>query len=137
MWQAGLLEYDDEKGLEWEWQAIDGTMTKASLGEAGTGANPTDRGKNGTKRSLLTDAKGIPLSVAVDGANRHDKMLEKKTLDAMIFERPSLDDGIQNICMDKGYDYLILENWSAIPVLINTVFIYPYFSGFRLLLKLA
>jgi ABC-2 type transport system permease protein len=26
---------------------------------------------------------------------------------------------------------------SAIPVLINTVFIYPYFSGFRLLLKLA
>jgi len=41
----------------------------------------------------------------VDGANRHDKMLVKKTLDAIIFERPSLDDGIQNIRMDKGYDY--------------------------------
>ena len=50
-------------------------------------------------------AKGIPLSVVVDGANRHDKMLVKKTLDAIIFERPSLDDGIQNICMDRGYDY--------------------------------
>jgi len=35
---------------------------------AGTGANPTDRGKKGTKRSLLTDGKGIPLSVIVDGA---------------------------------------------------------------------
>ena len=103
MWQAGLLDYDNEKGLEWEWQAIDGAMTKAPLG--GTGANPTDRGKKGTKRSILTDAKGIPLSVVVDGANRHDKMLVKKTLDAIIFERPSLDDGIQNICMDKGYDY--------------------------------
>jgi hypothetical protein len=36
-------------------------MTKAPLGGAGTGANPTDRGKKGTKRSILTDAKGIPL----------------------------------------------------------------------------
>jgi transposase len=41
----------------------------------------------------------------VDGANRHDKMLVKKTFDALIFERPSPDDVIQNICMDKGYDY--------------------------------
>ena len=84
MWKAGLLEYDNKKGLEWEWQAIDGAMTKAPLGGAGTGANPTDRGKKGTKRSILTDGKGIPLSVTVDGANRHDKKLVKKTLDAII-----------------------------------------------------
>jgi len=42
MWQAGLLDYDNEKGIDWEWQAIDGAMTKAPLGGAGTGANPTD-----------------------------------------------------------------------------------------------
>jgi putative transposase len=36
-------------------------MPKALLGGAGTGANPTDRGKKGTKRSILTDVKGIPL----------------------------------------------------------------------------
>jgi putative transposase len=41
----------------------------------------------------------------VDGANRHDKMLVKKTLDNIIFERLSPDDVIQNICMDKGYDF--------------------------------
>jgi putative transposase len=41
----------------------------------------------------------------VDGANRNDKMLVKKTFDALIFERPSPEDGIQNIFMDKGYDY--------------------------------
>ncbi len=41
----------------------------------------------------------------MDGANRHDKMLVKKTLDAIFLERPSSDEGIQNICMDKGYDY--------------------------------
>jgi len=80
-------------------------MTKAPLGGPGTGANPTDRGKKGTKRSILTDGKGIPLSVTVNGANRHDKKLVKETLDAIIFEKPSSDDVIQNMCMDKGYDF--------------------------------
>lgn len=32
MWQAGLQEYDELKGLDWEWQAMDGAMTKAPLG---------------------------------------------------------------------------------------------------------
>jgi putative transposase len=66
------------------------------------GANPTDHGKKGTKRSILTDGKGIPLSVTVDGANCHDKKLVKRTLDAIIFERPFPDNVIQNSCMDKG-----------------------------------
>ena len=57
------------------------------------------------KRSILTDGKDILLSVTVDGTNRHDKKLVKETLDAIIFERPSPEKGIQNICMDKGYDF--------------------------------
>ena len=32
LWQAGLTEYDTLKGLDWEWQSIDGAMTKAPLG---------------------------------------------------------------------------------------------------------
>jgi putative transposase len=32
MWKEGLLEYDAMKGIEWEWQAIDGALTKAPLG---------------------------------------------------------------------------------------------------------
>ena len=80
-------------------------MTKVPLGGAGTGANPTDRCKKGTKRSVLNDGKGIPLSVVFDGADRHDKKLVKRTLDAIFFERPSPEDIIQNICMDKGYDF--------------------------------
>lgn len=32
MWQAGLMEYDERVGIEWEWQAMDGAMTKAPLG---------------------------------------------------------------------------------------------------------
>ena len=72
LWQAGLQVYDELEGIQWEWQAVDGAMTKAPLGKAATGANPTDRGKKGTKRSLLTDGAGIPLAMVIDGANRHD-----------------------------------------------------------------
>jgi putative transposase len=32
LWQAGLFEYDQLKGIQWEWQALDGAMTKAPLG---------------------------------------------------------------------------------------------------------
>ncbi len=32
LWQAGLVEYDRRVGLAWEWQAMDGAMTKAPLG---------------------------------------------------------------------------------------------------------
>ena len=32
VWQAGLSEYDDLQGIQWEWQAMDGVMTKAPAG---------------------------------------------------------------------------------------------------------
>jgi transposase len=32
LWKAGLLEYDQHKGLDWAWQSMDGAMTKAPLG---------------------------------------------------------------------------------------------------------
>jgi len=32
LWKAGLLEYDTLKGIQWDWQALDGAMTKAPLG---------------------------------------------------------------------------------------------------------
>ena len=50
----------------------------APFAGAATGANPTDRGKQGTKRSLLTDGAGIPLALVVDGANRHDVRLRSR-----------------------------------------------------------
>ena len=41
----------------------------------GAGANPTDRGERGVKRSLLTEAAGVPVGLALEGANRHDMKL--------------------------------------------------------------
>ena len=71
-----------------------------------TGRNPTDRGKSGTKRSLLTDGAGVPLAVTVSGANTHDKRLVRATLEELPAERPDPTRGpVQHFCADKGYDY--------------------------------
>ena len=71
-----------------------------------TGANPTDRGKRGVKRSLLTEAQGLPVGVAVDGANRHDMKLVRPTLDSVVIARPEPTlEQPQGMCLDKGYDY--------------------------------
>jgi putative transposase len=32
LWKAGLLQYDIAVGIDWEWQAMDGAMTKAPVG---------------------------------------------------------------------------------------------------------
>jgi transposase len=62
LWNDGLATYEALQGIDWEWLAMDGAMTKAPLGGKKVGKNPTDRGKIGTKRSLLTDGGGVPSS---------------------------------------------------------------------------
>src|SRR4030042_5544923 len=104
LWRKGLSEYDEMEGIAWSWQSIDGAMVKAPLALETVGANPTDREKNGTKRSLLVDGNGIPLSSVVSAAHRHDVALLEPTLDQMVIERPSEKDGPrQHLCGDKGY----------------------------------
>lgn len=106
LWQAGLTEYDELRGVEWTWQAVDGVMTKAPFGGTATGPNPTDRGKRGTKRSMLVDGAGLPLAVAVAGANRNDMKLLAVTLDGVVLARPeSTEHAPQHLCLDAGYDF--------------------------------
>jgi putative transposase len=82
-----------------------GRRPKRRSGGKKTGPNPTDRGKLGVKRSVLTDARGVAIGVAIDGANRHDCKLVEATLQSIPIPRPPPDAGPQNICLDKGYDY--------------------------------
>jgi len=54
-----------------------------------TRSNPTDIGiKIGTKRHVLTDQRGIPLSVVITAANTHDMKAATETLDRIVVERP-------------------------------------------------
>jgi len=49
IWMAGLHEYDEFAGIDWEWQSADGAMKKSPLGQEEVGPNPTDRGKKWRK----------------------------------------------------------------------------------------
>jgi putative transposase len=49
LWQAGLSEYDDLAGIQWEWQAGDGVMTKAPAGRRRDRSQPDRSRQTGTQ----------------------------------------------------------------------------------------
>ncbi len=40
LWKAGLMEYDELKGIDWAWLSMDGAITKAPLGGEKIGTKP-------------------------------------------------------------------------------------------------
>lgn len=69
------------------------------------GPNPTDRAKRGVKRSLLTEARGVPVGLAVAGANVNDFKLLRETIESIPVKRPRpTRRSQQGMCLDKGYD---------------------------------
>jgi len=76
------------------------------LGGGKTGRNPTDRGKLGAERSVMSDAAGSPVGVATEGANRNDCKLAEPTIESIPIERPEpTPDAPQGVCLDKAYDH--------------------------------
>ena len=73
------------------------------MGGEKTGPNPTDRGKDGVKRSLLTEGHGVPVGLAIDGANRHDMKLVRATIESIVVDRPKpREEQHQGMCLDKA-----------------------------------
>ena len=97
-----LQAYDRMIGLDLEDLAVDGCITKAPSGGEVAGRSPVDRGKQGLKRSLVTDGTGIPLHIVSVGANRHDGPLLGATLAGL----DKLDDapGDVTVHLNRGYD---------------------------------
>src|SRR5215204_3467907 len=64
--------------------------------------SPVDRGKQGLKRSVVVDAKGIPIGAIAAPANRPDSPLLEATLDTMeiVGELPER----MSVHLDRGYD---------------------------------
>ena len=110
IWAELLAECDELEQVQWDWQAADGWLGKARLGGDSIGPNPTDRAKNGTKKSLLEQVhhrRGsfIPLSIVIAPANVNDHKLLEQTLDSIVVERPKATRAKpQHLCLDKGYD---------------------------------
>jgi transposase len=100
---ASVIEqYDRMIGLDLDDVAVDGCVTKAPSGGEKAGRSPVDRGKQGLKRSTLTDGTGVPLHVVSAGANRHDAPLLASTLAGLEALGP-LPNGIA-AHLDRGYD---------------------------------
>jgi transposase len=79
-------------------------------GEA-VGKNPTDRGKPGSRRHVMTDGAGVPLAVVLTAANVHDSMVFERVLDCIEpIKHPSGTSGRrrkrpEKLHADKGYDF--------------------------------
>lgn len=101
--QICLEFYDRIVGLDLENLSVDGCIVKAPCGGEAAGRSPVDRGKQGTKRSLLVDGAGIPLGCVVAGANRHDSPLLRPTLEKLGRFGLALPDQI-TVHLDAGYD---------------------------------
>jgi putative transposase len=114
LWESGLMQLHVEDALNWEFQSIDGCQTKAPLGGEAVGPNPTDRAKGGVKRHLLTEAAGLPVGLAVTGANVHDIKKVQDVLEQMPFLPPFAElEYPQHFCADKGYDSKVVRSFIA------------------------
>ncbi|MHB1171003.1 MAG: IS5 family transposase [Lacisediminihabitans sp.] len=100
--QICLDAYNQMIGLDLENVAVDGCIVKAPCGGEAAGRSPVDRGKQGTKRSLLVDGHGIPLGTVVAPANRHDSPLLRPTLEKL-GRFADLPETI-TVHLDAGYD---------------------------------
>jgi putative transposase len=72
--------------------ACDGwSHDQSPFGRGKTGPNPTNRGKCGVKRSMLTEGHGVPIGVVVEGANRHDMKLVQPSIESLVLCQCSFD----------------------------------------------
>ena len=109
---AGLFEaleqlcreaYDRIVGLNLGDLIVDGCIVKAPCGGEAAGKSPVDRGKQGTKRSVLTEGTGVPLGCVVAPANRTDSPLLRPTLEKLGRFGFDLPEHI-TVHLDAGYD---------------------------------
>jgi transposase len=100
---AVLAAYDRMFGLELEQLAVDCCTTRAPCRGQVAWPSPVDRHKQGLKRSVATEAGGIPLGAVPAPANHRDDGLLAATLDTITVvgvlpTRPVVH-------LDAGYDY--------------------------------
>jgi putative transposase len=113
LWRMLLQWYARRYGIGWNWQVLDSAIVPAPLGGGKTGKNPTDRGKSGTKRHILTDRRGMPLAATLSGANEVDKAAALPTVRARIVKPPArsaaLPGHVAHFAADKAYDDAVLR----------------------------
>ena len=110
-----------KKGIRWIWQqSLDSISIKSPLGgrDMTVGSSPVDRSKLGTKRHILTDKQGIPLSAVISSAIIHDIKAVTDVIDNTVIKRkPSsyftkkkrTNHHHHHLCLDRAYNSKSIE----------------------------
>ena len=89
-------------------------MTQAPLGGQKIGKNPTDRGKIGAQRRVLTEGGGGPIGRAGEGAPRPDFTMGPETSERRPVKRPAPPPTTPpGMCVDHGDDDDAVRAWLA------------------------
>ena len=105
LWQRGGAQFDEVQGMDWNGLSRDGAMTKAPRGGEKPRPHPYRSRHRRGKRRRLTEGHGIPIGLALEGANRPDMQLVRPTLDSLVVKRPQPTEAPpQGMGLDKGYD---------------------------------
>lgn len=111
IWEAlhmRLLELLNREGkLDLDIGVVDSTLVPAPGGGAATGPNPTDRGKTGSKHTLLVDGNGVPLALLTTGANASDQQQLEPIINEFprVKGKPGRPKEHPNVAFaDRGYD---------------------------------
>lgn len=81
--QVLLSKLGKEGEIDWSRTCVDASTVAAPAGGSGTGPNPTDRGKQGTKRHFMVDRQGVPLVAGTTAANVNEVTCLEQTVDAL------------------------------------------------------
>ena len=103
LWKRTLKFYSKVLGIQWNSLIIDASYVKNVRGYDKIGRNPTDRGRNASKISTLTDKRGVPLSIILDAGNIHDSKLFKRTLNNIAIRKRKDKRRKKYMYVDKGY----------------------------------
>jgi hypothetical protein len=107
-----LAAYDRTIGLELGDASTDGAITKAPSGGDKAGPSPVDRAEGGLKRSMATDAGGVPLGLVAAGADRGDQPLLAPPVEAMKEQVGPLPQEV-TAHLDRAYDKRPVPCWPS------------------------
>jgi putative transposase len=105
IWRRGLLDYDEQVGIDWSFLAADGAMTKAPLAGPKTGPNPTDRAKKGRNDQSSQRARVSRSGSITTARTATITSCWKARWTQIPIQRPQPTKQLpQAICLDKAYD---------------------------------
>ena len=93
--------------------SVDSTYVKNVRGQNCLGRNPSDRGRNATKFSVITDKNGLPISFYFAPGNEHDLKAVPKLINNLII-KPNTSKSLKYpvyFLGDRGYDSKALREY--------------------------